>query len=126
MQEVNHGSLVIQPEDPIKEGYDFLTWQLNEEDYNFSTLVTGPIELKATWDLKRYVIKFDTDGGSNVDYEIKVHNSILARPEDPTKEGFTFDNWYLLTNNQLDEEPFDFTTRITKSITLKAKWIENE
>lgn len=43
-------------------------------------------------------------------------NSIITKPTEPVKEGYEFNGW------MLDNELFDFTSKVTKDITLKAKW----
>ena len=42
----------------------------------------------------------------------------IIRPEDPIKTGFIFIEW------QLEGKLFDFSTPITKDITLKAIWVD--
>lgn len=69
---------------------------------------------------KKYNINFDSDGGSKVDTQIIKENGIVTKPQNPTKKGYTFLNWTL--NNQV----YDFNTRVTKDITLKATWTKIE
>ncbi len=68
-------------------------------------------------------IKFDTDGGTTVSNQRVKKNSVAKAPEAPTKDGFTFDGWY--TDKELTKE-YDFATKVTKSITLYAKWTETD
>ena len=64
-------------------------------------------------------VSFDSLGGTKVE-TIKVKkDSTIAKPEDPTKKGYTFISW------MLDGEEFDFSTKITKNIKLTAKWKED-
>lgn len=66
-----------------------------------------------------YTIKFNSDGGSAIE-NIKVEEGkTITEPNIPTKEGYTFNGWYL--NNV----KFDFNTPITKDLTLTAKWSKN-
>ncbi len=66
----------------------------------------------------KHTVKFDTKGGSEVtSQEVKFMRKI-DKPESPTKEGFVFDNWYY------DNAIFDFDTKITKDMTIEARWIE--
>ena len=39
----------VKPTDPVKNGYDFAGWYLEEEEYTFTAHVTGNITLKAHW-----------------------------------------------------------------------------
>lgn len=68
-----------------------------------------------------YTVTFDTQGGSKID-SIKVkRNSVVDEPEAPTKDGYTFEGWY--TDKECTEA-YDFDTKVTKNITLYAKWTE--
>ena len=67
----------------------------------------------------RYTVKFDTDGGSKIANKTVTRNSKVAEPTVPEKEGYTFIGWFI------DEEfttAYDFESKITKNITLYAKW----
>ena len=65
----------------------------------------------------KYTVTFDSDGGTDVSSVTILENETIKKPSDPTKEGYTFDGWY---NGDVK---FDFKTKITKNLTLKAKWI---
>ena len=67
-----------------------------------------------------YTVSFDSDGGSAVEEQKVAAGEKATEPEDPTKEGFTFDSWA-----KEDGTAFDFDTAINADITLKAKWTEN-
>ena len=45
--QVQYGQTVTKPQDPVKEGYVFLGWYLEDELYDFATPVSGPITLVA-------------------------------------------------------------------------------
>ena len=71
--------------------------------------------------VSRYTVKFETNGGSSIKAQTISRNNVAKAPETPTKDGFTFDGWY--SDKELTSV-FDFETKITKSITLYAKWKE--
>ena len=48
---VDNNQAVAQPVNPEKSGFDFVEWQLSGSAYNFATLVTDDIILKATWEV---------------------------------------------------------------------------
>lgn len=60
------------------------------------------------------------DGGSESvvvpAYFMSGEDALLSRPEDPVREGYTFDGWYA------GDAAFDFTAPITGHITLTAHW----
>ena len=67
---------------------------------------------------KQYEVTFNSNGGSEV-ASVKVkENQKVEKPEDPTREGFTFEGWYFL------DELYDFETPIKYDITLVAEWKE--
>ena len=49
-QEVKKGNQVIKPNDPIYEGYIFMGWYLNDEEYDFNSPVEKNITLDAKWE----------------------------------------------------------------------------
>ena len=68
-----------------------------------------------------FTVKFETNGAAAIkSLSVKRNNTITA-PTEPVKDGFVFDGWY--TDKNLTTK-FDFNTKITKSLTLYAKWTE--
>ena len=119
-QEVSEGNYVRRPEDPTKEGYEFLGWYNKGVLFNFNTKITEDIVLEAKWQESNlqdtYTVTFDTDGGSSIDSVMVAKGELLQKPVDPTKEGFIFDKWYV------DNVEYDFNKEVTSDITLKATW----
>ena len=119
------GNTVSKPTDPTRSGYEFLGWYLNGSKYNFSTKITKNITLVAKWEKveskpveTKYTVKFDSKGGSKVSNKTVVSGNTVSKPTDPTRSGYEFLGWYL------NGSKFDFSTKITKNITLVAKWKE--
>ncbi len=132
---VKKGEKITRPTNPVKEGYTFVNWYLDGEEYDFSKEVTKNIKLTAKWTknetvtpddnkepekeevvVKTYTVTFNTDGGSKVS-SVKVNeNEKVTKPTNPTKKGYKFLGWYL--NNK----SYNFSTKVTSDITLKAKW----
>ena len=123
-QEVEYGLTATKPADPTLKGYTFAFWYLGEDEqnataYDFDTPVTENITLTAKWNINKYTVAFNTDGGTPVPPAQEVEYGLTAtEPAAPEKTGYTFDGWYL----DEAEEPFDFDTIITSDITLTAKW----
>lgn len=67
----------------------------------------------------RYTVTFDSQGGSKTDSVSVAKNGTAAEPEEPTREGYIFDVWY---TDQALTEVYDFNTKVTKNMTLYAKW----
>ncbi len=66
-----------------------------------------------------YTVQFETNGGSKVTSQRISRNGVVKEPTAPTKDGYTFVGWY--TDKDLTAE-YDFTSKVTKSFTLYAKW----
>ena len=47
---VGENGSVIKPTDPTREGYTFLGWYLNGEEFDFNTKITSDITLTARWE----------------------------------------------------------------------------
>lgn len=69
-----------------------------------------------------FTITFDSDGGSKVDSQKVAEGDYVKVPNSPTREGYVFLGWY--TSKNFDKK-FDFAnTKISKDLTLYAKWEE--
>ena len=68
-----------------------------------------------------FIVDFRTNGGSIVSSVKVKKGEKVIRPEDPTKEGYTFGGWF--TDEALKKE-YDFDTKVQKKLVLYAKWIE--
>jgi len=64
---------------------------------------------------------FETNGGSFVESQIVYRDYPVKRPSTPSREGFTFDAWYV--DNESFLEQWDFSAVPTANITLYANWI---
>ena len=119
---VQEDGLIKKPANPTKKGYTFVKWQLDGKDFDFNTQITKNITLTAVWEEEetKYTVTFDTKGGSTIKKQSIVENEVVVKPTNPTKTGYTFVKW------QLDDEDYDFNTKITKNITLTAVWEAKE
>ena len=121
-QEVEYGLTATKPADPTLKGYTFAFWYLGEDEqnataYDFNTPVTENITLTAKWNINKYTVAFNTDGGTPVPPAQEVEYGLTAtEPAAPEKTGYTFDGWYL------GDEKYDFSAAVEQNITLTAKW----
>ena len=63
-----------------------------------------------------FAVRFDTDGGSEIEPTMVKHSHTVQPPSDPEKSGHTFIDWYL------GVAPYDFDTPVIAPLTLTAKW----
>ena len=118
---VEENAKVNRPANPYKTGYKFLYWTLNGKTYNFNTPITKNITLKAVYqkeEKKAYTVTFDSAGGTDIPSQSVVDGMTAVKPTNPEKTGYTFANWLL------DNNAYDFSTKVTKNITLKAVYVK--
>lgn len=122
-QVVEYGLYAQKPEEPTLKGFTFAYWYLDDENeaYDFeNTPVTADITLTAKWNINKYTVAFNTDGGTPVPPAQEVEYGLTAtEPAAPEKTGYTFDGWYL------GDEKYDFSAAVEQNITLTAKWTQN-
>ena len=138
MVSVFENATVVKPEEPKREGYNFVGWYHGDFKYDFDTPVRKSITLKAIWEKEKKIdppvveqpvienpvvthitVTFDVMGGSLIDNQTIKVGGTASIPNNPTREGYTFVEW------QLDGKSFDFGTTLDKNITLVAIWKEN-
>ena len=124
-QTVKKGETVSKPTNPEKEGYVFEEWTYLGKTYDFNKKVKSDLKLIAKWNKiaaeeEKFTIKFDSDGGTTISSLTVKKGDKIERPDDPKKEGYSFDGWFL------NDEIYDFEKSVNKNIELKAKWVKTE
>lgn len=80
----------------------------------------GGLVLKLYYDRNLYTVTFESNGGSGVAALCALYETTIAKPDDPTRAGYTFTGWY---KNEGFTETWDFATDpVTSGTTLYAKW----
>ena len=123
-----YGDAITVPANPTREGYEFKHWYYRNpaEAYDFGTTMPAldvkhnirdkSITLTAAWEIQQYTITFDTDGGSAIEAITADFGAAIAKPSDPTKDGYEFIRW--------DKEiP---ATMPAEDMTITAIWEANE
>ena len=108
----DYGTAIAAPANPTREGYTFMGW-------NPALPATMPAEnmtIKAQWEINRYTVTFDTDGGSTVAPITQDYGTAITAPADPTREGYTFMGW----DKKIP------TTMPAGDMTITAKWKDSE
>jgi len=65
-----------------------------------------------------HTVTFDADGGTGIEAVTVNDGETVAKPENPTKEGYSFGTWM---NGEVE---YDFDEPVTTDLTLKATWTE--
>ena len=117
---VDYNNTVSAPaENPKKTGHTFQYWKLGNEEFNFDTPITGPIELTAYYTINTYKVEFVVDD-VKVSETLVVYNNLVDeadKPETPINDAKIFDCWYF--NNA----PFDFASDpILDNTLITAHW----
>ena len=122
---VYEGERVARPPDPSRVGWVFGNWYADYDltlVYNFSTPVSGDLNLYASWvdtSRPRYTVTFHSNGGSTVEAQSIYEGERSFRPLDPARAGYAFDNWYVDPNfNVL----YDFSLQVFKHTDIYARW----
>jgi len=92
---VPYDTVQSKPEDPQKEGYDFVGWFEGDEEYDFNNKVIKDTTIEARMTPIVYPITYDLNGGvlngtNPNSYTIETKSFDLINPE---KEGYTFSGW---------------------------------
>ena len=129
---VNHGQPVTEPSPtPEEYGYTFGGWYKkqtcpDDSKFDFTTSITDHITLYAKWEINKYTVTFDFNTGktSTPKTEEVEYGSSVSKPTEPTNTGYTFGGWYT-DKDCTNGNEFSFDTKITRDITLYAKWTKN-
>ncbi len=116
---------VVEPYVPVREGYTFTGWYIDEELttlYNFDTILSADITLYAGWDALTHTISFDSKGGTVVPSMQFEFNELTSAPQEPTMDNYGFLGWY--TDEDLTT-PYTWGTPMpNQDFTLYAAWSE--
>lgn len=110
-------------ETPVRSGYSFLGWYLNNTRVSSSTRVTSTsdITLVAKWDAKKETITVD-NAGESIDVEVDLTKPLIESLPKPTKPGYTFDGWY----NEDEKISNDKILGEDEKVNIKAKYTANK
>jgi len=69
--------------------------------------------------ISAYTVKFETNGGNKIESVKVTKNKTVDKPVTPQKSGYSFIGWF--TDKEMTTA-YDFDIKVTKNITLYAKW----
>lgn len=79
-------------------------------------VIVSLIMLSSCGEALTYQITFDSVGGTLIESEVVERGEKISKPNDPFKDNFLFEHW------TVNDKEFDFNTKVTKKLTLKAKY----
>lgn len=121
----NYNDTITAPSVPMREGYTFDAWYVDQAlslKYTFDTMPAESVTLFAKWLVNPYTLSFNSNGGSNVSQVTYDFNETITAPSVPVRNGYTFDGWY---TDEAFTTPYVFNTMPARNITLYAKWTIN-
>ena len=133
-QQLEYPAQLTRPDDPVREGYYLDGWYSDEDCTqpfeDFDKPLPQDVHLYAKWELQEYTVVFETNGGTEIQSLTLNYQDMIAEPEEPKKEGLTFDGWYTDVDCTIpfvnfDKQIIEFEDRVSKVpvvITLYAKW----
>ena len=119
-----YGNTIKNVENPTKEGYTFIGWyDINDKKVNHPITVTKNMTLYSKYEINSYKVSYYNEGVKYIDdQKINYGENALKPNTDPSKIGYTFKYWSLKENG----EEYEFSTKITKDITLYAVYEINK
>ena len=104
----DYGTSITAPANPTREGYTFMGWDKEIP----ATMPADNVTITAQWEINRYTITFDTNGGNEIDSITQDYGTPITAPADPTREGYTFIGW----DRKIP------TTMPAENMTVTAQW----
>ena len=126
---IHYGDVIQEPEDPIREGYTFQGWYLDEactEPAAFPiTVGESNVNLYAKWAkdcMVHFFELYDENGAGTPALSVTVpYGTPVTQPEDPEANGYIFDGWY---QDAACTQKWDFNTPVIQTMHLYAKWVK--
>jgi len=119
------GQTVDEPAAPTRDGYEFGGWYptaaCDTAPTAFPYTIAGDATLYAKWN-EIYTVTFDSRGGSAVSSADGLAGDTVAKPADPSRDGYTFGGWYPTAACDTTQVAFPYT--IAGDVTLYAAWTD--
>lgn len=116
---VKHGEFLEEAYVEMGKEYQFKGWFIDKMDgelFSFDTPITSSIKLIGKIEQKKCQITFKTNCDEAIQPQTLKYNELVKEPPVLQNKGYHFLGWYL------NDELYDFNKKVTKDITLEAKW----
>ncbi len=127
------GTVTLTKQKPSRSYYTFLGWAVapdGEAVYQPGEKITVAenMTLYATWEIYRYNITYDANGGQNAPApQVKVYDvNITLSPDEPYREGYVFKGWATYASSTSVSYKPGATFSSNSNYTLYAVWKPNE
>jgi uncharacterized repeat protein (TIGR02543 family) len=125
----NMGTKVNAPADPKRAGYTFLGWFDKESGgakFAWPHTLAGDVIMHAYWQddtlppPPQYTITFDSHEGSPVEAITGAAGTAVKKPDNPTRNGYTFRGWFPTASGGT---AYTWDHTLTANITMHAQWV---
>ncbi len=89
------GTQVAAIDDPVRDGYTFAGWKLENAEYVFSTPVTASITLTASYTKSAYTATYTDERGNTLKVENVADGMSPVPPTAPYKAHYAFSEWVI-------------------------------
>ena len=124
---VEFGQLILEPNEPTRDGHDFAGWFIGEGSrwrFETDTMPAKDITLYANWDIRQYTVAFyEQDGITPIGLPQTVNwGSAAALEAVPVVMGYAFDGWVLSGS---DTSEADSLMNVKENINAVASYIKD-
>lgn len=115
-KKIDDGDKVSAITAPNVQGYTFVSWTRNGVTYDFNTPVKSNISLTANYVGVKYIITFNSAGGSSLASQYIPAGGKVYEPNNPYRAAYHFTYW------SESGSVYDFNRTVNRNITLVANW----
>lgn len=117
---VNYNGVILKPENPTKDNFNFKGWYIDGTLYDFNVPVTKDLNLVAQWEAE-YMVIYNFNYDSKKVEVSETPGELVNALEVENREGYTFGGWF---KNNSFTRPFDFEEELMpyETLNLYAKW----
>lgn len=118
------------PNNPTKDGYDFINWVLSDgtafnQAYLDNNYLTEDLKVYAAF-RQKFTVKFICDGTTYKEVQSSGFESITAPTTTPTKDGYTFQGWFINESyTNAYTESYFLNKQITADTTIYGQLTED-
>ncbi len=115
-QIITKDNLISKPLDPVREGYTFVGWYIDDDVWRFNIdRVNNDINLIAKWSINQYTLRLKLNNGQS-DIVIKQDYNTKITVNTPSKTGYSFKGWSSPIPELMPAE----------NKTIEAQWTSNK